>query len=150
MLDYTSLIFYRHSVSAASSANTLPSPFHARSAFNAAIQDHPSRFSGPSAVNSASTAPATKTTASPSRARSAAAHPFTAIGRVSSDFSPSPYPTRFQNQFRACLLPIFAENQLRIGVSATPRNREIFRAGRHRVQSHLLFSPAVPPLSQAS
>ena len=81
-------VFYRHSAPTASSANTIPSPFHARSSSTQPSKTtHSSRFTGPSAANSAHTASFAKTTTPPSRARSVAAHFFTISGRVTSNFS---------------------------------------------------------------
>ena len=121
ILSYCSLVFFRQRAPTASSANTPSSLVRARSS--------PTRFTGPSSVSSAPTTLFANATTPLSRDRSAAAHPSTTTSRVSSGFFFRPYTTRFQDQPTACLPHIFAEHHLRIGVSTTPRDRDIFSQG---------------------
>ena len=85
ILNYYSLVFFRHRAPTASSANTLPSPVRARSSST--------RFTGTPSVSSAPTTSSANTTTSSSRNRSASAHPSTTTSRVSSDFSSDPTPS---------------------------------------------------------
>ena len=114
ILSYYSLVFFRHRPPTASSANTTPSPVRARSSST--------RFTDP-------TTSSANTTTSPSRDRSAAAHPSTTTSCVFIGFVFRPYTIRLQDQPTACLLHIFAEHHLQIGVSTTPRDRDVCSQG---------------------
>ena len=112
---------------------------------NAAIQDHSSRFIGPSAVISATTSSYATTTTSPYRVWSAAAHflsrPTAAFHRI---FLQAPTPSGP----KILRLPT---THLRGASSTDPRVCNVtrqgdLRAGYFRVQSHLPFIPLPPPL----
>ena len=138
-LNYYILVFLRHRAPTAASANTASSLVRARSSSM--------RFTGSSSVTSARTTSSANTATSPSRNRSAAAELSTTTGRSSSNVSSSPYTVRFQDQPRAYLLHIFAEHHLRIGVSATPRDREVYSQGIIALSRTCRFVLLPPPLT---
>ena len=120
ILSYYSLVFFRHRASTASFVNTPPSMVRARSSSTRP----PSVFSAPL----------------PHLPRTPRRHRL-AIGALQHTLVRPPaafhwiflqtldYTIRFQDQFTACLPHIFAEHHVRIGVSATPRSRDICSQG---------------------
>ena len=137
ILGYCSLVFFRYRAPTASSANTLPSLVCARSSST--------RFTGPSSVSCAPTTSSANTTTSPSRNRSAAAHPSTTTSCVSSHFLQTlhhPVPRSTYGVSTAHLR----------GAPPTDRRvcnatrQEYLQPGYYRVESHLpFFLVASPP-----